>query len=286
MKYIEYKEHRTHGTKDFPFAYYSITEQHPRYLMQCHWHKEYEIIHIFEGTFHLTVNNMEYTLQKGDSALLESGALHSGFPEACHYACIVFDLDDFLTHQPWATDLYQKLSCYDLHFLSFLPSDMTSARALQSCIISLCNALAEKPDGYRFAAIGFLCQFLGLLIQNKLYAEHAGLSNIQQKKISQLKQVLSYISQHYQEDISLSDMAACVNMNKNYFCKAFRETTHKTPMEYLNYYRIESACEQLATSDKSILSIALDCGFHDVSYFVKVFKKYKGTVPSKYLFQN
>ena len=58
---------------------------------------------------------------------------------------------------------------------------------------------------------------------------------------------------------------------------------HTTPIEYLNYYRIEIACEQLIITNKNITDIAYDCGFNDVSYFTKVFKKYKDTVPSKYM---
>lgn len=279
MKYIEYKEHRIHGTKDFPFAYYMVSENHPRYLMQYHWHNEYEIIHIFEGVFRLTVNNSELVLKSGDSAFIESGALHGGSPESCQYVCIVFDLDSMLSSQTWASDLNKMINSYDLHFNSFLPSSMVS---VQECIVSLCNSLEAKNEGYRLTTVGALIQLLGLLVQNGAYTKNSELSPMQQKKISQLKAVISFISKHYSEDITLADMTACANMNKNYFCKFFHDAMHKTPIEYLNYYRVESACEQLLTTDKSILTIAMDCGFHDVSYFVKVFKKFKGMVPSSY----
>ena len=52
--------------------------------------------------------------------------------------------------------------------------------------------------------------------------------------------------------------------------------THRTPIDYLNYYRIEQACFKLATSNDSIAEIGLSCGFNDESYFIKTFKKYKG----------
>lgn len=96
------------------------------------------------------------------------------------------------------------------------------------------------------------------------------------------KIVLSFISDHYMEKLTLEQMAASLSMNKNYFCRFFQELTGSTPMEYVNYYRIESACEQLTGTDKPITEVAFDCGFSDVSYFIKVFRKYKDKTPSQY----
>ena len=54
------------------------------------------------------------------------------------------------------------------------------------------------------------------------------------------------------------------------------------PVEYLNFFRVESACERILKAEESITEIAFLCGFSDFSYFIKVFKKYKGVTPSQY----
>ena len=59
--------------------------------------------------------------------------------------------------------------------------------------------------------------------------------------------------------------------------------TYRTPIDYLNYYRIERACYQLLTTNHSITEIAYSSGFNDLSYFIKTFKKYKGVTPKNYL---
>lgn len=85
------------------------------------------------------------------------------------------------------------------------------------------------------------------------------------------------------ENISLEDMAKTIRMNEKYFCKFFKDITKKTPMEYLNHYRIECACEKIKFFDSSITDVAYDCGFNDTSYFTKVFKKYNsGMTPREY----
>lgn len=58
--------------------------------------------------------------------------------------------------------------------------------------------------------------------------------------------------------------------------------TKHTPIDYLNYYRIECACEMLSTKDISIKEAAISCGFNDTSYFIKVFHKYKGVTPKQF----
>ena len=58
--------------------------------------------------------------------------------------------------------------------------------------------------------------------------------------------------------------------------------TRRSPIDYLNYYRIETACLRLSSTEESITDIAYGCGFNDLSYFIKIFKKYKGVSPRKY----
>ena len=72
-------------------------------------------------------------------------------------------------------------------------------------------------------------------------------------------------------------------MNPKYFCRYFRSMTERTPIDYLNYYRIECACEMLSTKDISIKEVALSCGFNDESYFIKTFHKYKGITPKQFM---
>lgn len=280
MKFIEYKENKKHGTKDFPFAFYYVTSLHPRYFMPHHWHTEYELIHVWEGSLRLTVNEREFLLASGDSALIEGGSLHGGTPSGCKYSCVVFDLEDFLSGKSWAMDIYRMLTSYEVHLNLFLPE---SEEGIRECVETISDALASRYPGYRFTVVGQLFQLLGTIFQKKMFSREITASSAQQKKITQLKSVLSFIAENYGEPITLDDLAGSAGMNSRYFCRVFKSLMHQTPMEYLNYYRIESACEQLATTDRSVTEIALACGFSDSCYFGKVFKKRKGVTPSHYL---
>ena len=63
-------------------------------------------------------------------------------------------------------------------------------------------------------------------------------------------------------------------MNVQYFCRFFKSVVGKTPVEYINSYRIEKATELLQTETLSISNIALNVGIDNFSYFIKQFKKH------------
>ena len=58
--------------------------------------------------------------------------------------------------------------------------------------------------------------------------------------------------------------------------------TGHTPVEYLNVYRISKAAKLLLNTDEPVTQIALDCGYNDLSYFIKQFGKHKGMSPGKF----
>jgi len=278
MKYLDYQESRKHGSFDFPFAFYSVTPNHPRYHMLHHWHPEFELIHIIDGFFDMQLDGATFTGHPGDSFLITGGVIHSGIPHSCHYQCLVFDMNFFLKEQRNNYDDLLSI-IYQNHILDcWYPAAMKDENKIFSIIF---EAASTKAVGYELIVQGCFYYFLGLAFQKRLFRESKKLPD-HLNKIKQFKTVISMIQQHYSEDITLNDMARSLHMNPNYFCRFFKELTSQTPNQYLNYYRIESACEKLAVSDKSITEIALECGFNDVSYFVKVFKRYKGITPSNY----
>lgn len=278
MKYIDYKETRKHGTFDFPFALYNVTHYHPRYTMMYHWHPEFEIIRILSGELILQLDGVEIIGRENDSFLITGGALHSGIPKNCHYECIVFNMDFFLReNQPYYKEIFSIVQ-HNKILQSYYPSEMTEVNYIFE---NISQALSSKIYGYKLLVQGNFYLFLAMTLQKNYFIEQEyTFDNL--NKIKQLKSTFIYIQSHFNEEITLYMLAKNIHMNPNYFCRFFKEITHQTPIQYLNHYRIETACEKLTTTDKTVTEIAMECGFNDVSYFVKVFKKFKGKTPTNY----
>ena len=278
MKYIDYKEHKEQGTFNFPIGFYHQTPHSPRYRMQYHWHTHSEIIRIISGTFHLTLDNEIRILNAGDCVFITSGTLHGGMPFDCVYECIVFDLtllakDNHACNKTVTDIMMQKISIQP--FLSDYSEEILPI------VRKLCHTLAEKKVGYEFATQGYLFLLFSVIIKEHIYEQNLN-DNVSATRIASIKNVLSYISDNYANPISLETLSKIAGMNPKYFCRYFKSMTERTPIDYLNYYRIECACEMLSTKDISIKEAAISCGFNDESYFIKTFHKYKGITPKQF----
>lgn len=97
---------------------------------------------------------------------------------------------------------------------------------------------------------------------------------------------LDYLRQNYHKQLSLDDLAAQVFLSKDYFARLFRETTGMPVSALLQQIRIDEACKHLVNTDAKIEDIADICGFHDIQYFYRIFKKVTGMTPRQYRFAN
>lgn len=98
-----------------------------------------------------------------------------------------------------------------------------------------------------------------------------------------VKAAIRYIADHYAEPMSITDVARSVSLNPVYFGALFKKETQMQFRDYLNMIRLNQAEDLLRTGEWNVTEVALRCGFNDVFYFSRVFKKVKGVPPSKML---
>jgi len=98
----------------------------------------------------------------------------------------------------------------------------------------------------------------------------------------QLLQVLDYINDHLDQEIKLADLAMLLGISQFHFSHLFKQSTGTTPYQYLLQQRIERAKQLLKQSDRSIVEIALMCGFNSHSHLSKQFRQLTGATPKAY----
>ncbi|ABX41158.1 response regulator [Lachnoclostridium phytofermentans] len=91
-----------------------------------------------------------------------------------------------------------------------------------------------------------------------------------------------YLEEHYNQDIMLTDLAARTGFSTNYFSQIFKEKMGKTFAQFRTEIRIHKAMELLNWSGKNITDIAMEVGYNDSTYFIRVFKEITGQTPSEY----
>jgi AraC-like DNA-binding protein len=101
-----------------------------------------------------------------------------------------------------------------------------------------------------------------------------------------LKRAFDYIEEHLAEPITLAELAASTGLTSMHFAGQFRAATGLRPHEYLLSRRIARAREQLATSEETLVDIALGVGFQTQAHFTTVFKRFVGATPSRWRQEN
>lgn len=94
-----------------------------------------------------------------------------------------------------------------------------------------------------------------------------------------LNQLISYIDNHFSEDITLASLAEQVDMNPVYISSLFKKNFGFTFKEYLLKLRIEKATQLLKITSSTVEKIAFECGFHSSNHFCKTFKRLVGMSP-------
>lgn len=97
-----------------------------------------------------------------------------------------------------------------------------------------------------------------------------------------IKQLLEYIEQHYQEDVSLDDLAAHVGLHPNYVCTVFKKNIGQSYLTCLHKERLLAAKKLLRETDYTMEQIADEVGYNSASQLARVFRKYEGVSPSAF----
>ena len=282
MKPAGYNEFRTRGRFDFPIEFHHVDCCHPRFHMPYHWHIEYEIVYVLHGGLTLSLNEDTVQARAGDIIFIRDGIVHGGAPldQETVYECIVFDMKKLLHGSQCTGERVSKILEHELLINKYIPGE---THDVPQMIAALFTAMKGAREGYELIVTGMLYSFIGAVLQHGLcHVPNAALRESSRRRVMQLKKTFQLIDDAYDQPLTLGDLAAAAGLTPNYFCRFFQKITNRSPIDYLNHYRIEAACIRLARSGESITEIALATGFNDISYFIKTFRKYKGISPLKY----
>ena len=101
-------------------------------------------------------------------------------------------------------------------------------------------------------------------------------------RVELLKTVISYIRENYQHSLTLGELAALAGMNEQYFCRFFKKALGKTPVSYINDFRIRHAATLLRTTELPVTEVCLESGFNNLGHFMKEFKKTTQLTPLQF----
>lgn len=279
MNFLDANEKRKHGTQKYPIQLYHVDELHSRYKMPLHWHKEFEIIRVSSGKLTLFLDGIPTVLESGGLTVVSGGILHMGEPENCIYDCIVFDLEMLCRrHSDTVSEVLLPLLSGEKVVLAENLGNNIPALSLYAD--RLFSAFDGENEASSLLVYGSLYCIFWHLYENGCIvpAEKTGAPI---KRLSAMTAMTGYIEKHFCEQITLCDLSRETGLSEKYICRFFKAFTGQTPIDYINSIRIENACE-LLSHGINVTECAYRSGFNDLSYFSKIFRRYKGVSPSSY----
>lgn len=97
-----------------------------------------------------------------------------------------------------------------------------------------------------------------------------------------ISRALRHVIAHFREPVRLEDVLQVSGLSRPTFARQFKKHSGKTLSEFLNHLRLQAACRELVESDLGVLEIALGCGFTQVSFFNRLFRRLQKCSPTEY----
>lgn len=290
------KEKQSHGTHLFPCAYYHFSNLSYRLRVRHLWHEEVEVVYLQHGSYKLDINMEPYGTDQECFLFLNSGELHSLRSVSVEFdeQAIVFSPSMLLFHNYDSIDesILLPLAQNKLTFPRFLDQTIPFFPAFRSCYQQISRIFSKNNEtlvtGEQILTDNVIAQLqikagilqlIGILMEAGLMRQSPGSES---QKITAIKTVLSYITEHYQETLYVQDLASQINMNEQYFCRFFKRSIGKTPIDYINDYRLNKVIRLLETRDAPVTEVCLECGFNNMGNFQRLFKRKTGTTPLQY----
>lgn len=294
MNIIEYENYQEkpgdHGSS-FPYLTYPCSIPYDFRSVPLHWHDEIEFVYIKKGSGIVSVDFVNLKVSEGDIVFICPGQLHSlcqSGQESMEYENIIFPLSLLSSRQTdtvWETYL-APIDLRQCHLPICLCPDMKPYPDIAACLDQIDQIRRSFPYAYELFIKGKLLELFFLLYHYGLVTtpDPSDLSHRRspEKSLEKSRQIIKYMEQHYHEPLSIEKMAEATGFSQSHFMKFFKNTFGMSFTSYLNDYRLTMASRLLLASEDSILTVAAESGFENLSYFNRRFKQRFGVTPSAF----
>ena len=259
-------EEYSHSQDGLPFRLHPNLERTPHLLSdEQNWHDDLEIQLCVDGDGEVLLNGKAYPFSRGDVAVVNSNVIHyTGTNGHLTYTCLIV-----------STEFCRSvgIDCQTVTFSPLVKSDCLARLMSELTAIYLDSAMPLRVARLHE-------KLLELLIE--LATHHAAqrvLPPIRDRAMKTVKNAIKYIREGYGTKLTLDLVARAVYTDKYTLCRNFKRLTGQTVVEYINRYRCQKAAEHMA-GGLTVAEAARLCGFENLSFFSKTFKRYMGTLPS------
>ncbi|NDO45657.1 helix-turn-helix domain-containing protein [Clostridium sp. MD294] len=279
----DYSEKINYNKKEYPVSIHkTFLSQYPNYSCISHWHEDLEFILILSGHMNYNINGTIINITEQNGILVNSRQFHYGYSydfTECEFICILFNplllcINEYFESTYVNTIIKNTKQPYYMFYSSI---------TWQKQILDILKMIyIQSERSFDILEIQYnIFSLWKILYKNFPKIEN---NNIKpNRQITSMKKMITFIKNHYNENISLDMIANAGNICKSNCSILFHKYVCQTPMSYLTKYRLNQSINLLFHTDMSITEISYEVGFNSTSYYSEMFKKYYQCTPREYL---
>lgn len=255
-------------------AYYTV----PGGYHPLHWHKEIELLYPLNGEADIQIEGRKLHLPKKRLTVIDSGSVHSTYTYS--------DTSMFICIHISKTYMEKYLPDISLYRIQCLPDEITDEqfteyRRICEMLEDLTRIYIEDAAALHIESEGIIMQVLAHLIRYFSHRTSPGHLSFEHSGIDRIREVITYVENHYRSPVSLQDISDHLGLTKEYFCRFFKKNMGMSFLQYVNEVRISHVYQDLTRTDLPIYEIAEQNGFSNQKLFNQTFKRVYGCPPSK-----
>jgi AraC-like DNA-binding protein/quercetin dioxygenase-like cupin family protein len=260
----------------------------PYFFPSWHFHPEYEIMLVVEGTGMRFVGDSMERFEAGDLVFYGANIPHLYRSDAAYYekksrleskATVVYFKENFLGEAFW--DLPDILPFKKL--LSLAKRGIKFKGSARNELKKQIQKLDERNDGIeKIIKLLTILKIMAGTKEYELLSSGAFTRYIGEDDCERINRVYQFIMDNYTSSPSLRQVSEIAHMSTTAFCRYFKSRTNKTYTQFLNEIKIGNACKLLADDDQSISQVCFEIGFNNFTHFNSQFKKITGLTPREY----
>lgn len=276
MPDLSYETYRKVDTEGIYLSYSTA----PGGYHPLHWHEEIELLYQLNGRSDIQIDGEKYQIQNKLLTVIDSRQVHSihTYNDTSMFICVHISKKLIEKYIP-DIDLYRIYCIPDDIPDSQFPEYLSVCRQMEALLRLY---ITDKP-AWQMESEGIILQVLAQLIRHfsrKSAPDEIDLSSADRTSFNRIRDVITYVEEHFREPISLQDIAGHLGLGREYFCRFFKKNMGMSFLRYLNEVRISHVYRDLEQTDAPIAEIAEKNGFHNQKLFNRTFREVYGCTPS------
>lgn len=270
----------------FPYiASRAELDKYAGHFVPWHWHKTVELFYMESGVLEYSTPSGTITFPAGSGGMVNANVLHMtrtlSAAEKNIQLLHMFD-PGLIAGEPGSRIekeyVTPVVAASQIEIIPFFQGNAVQEKILELIVEAF--QISNAESGYEITLRNILAQ-IWLMVFQEICPERNE-QTVQNKYNDRIKLMMVYIHEHYSEKLSISELAEAAHLSERECFRAFHDYLHMTPVEYINSYRLQIACQMLARGRESLTFISHACGLGNSSYFGKVFRDHFDCTPLEY----